>query len=63
MAITLKTKEELALMREAGRIVAITLARLAEAAKPGVTTADLGTFTYRHRRVPLFPLERDTQWP
>lgn len=31
-------------------------------ATPGVTTADLGTFTYRHRRVPLFPLERDTHW-
>ena len=28
-------------------------------ATPGVTTADLTTFTYRHRRVPLFPLERD----
>ena len=28
-------------------------------ATPGVTTADLTTFTYRHRRVPIFPLERD----
>jgi microcystin degradation protein MlrC len=28
-------------------------------ASPGVTTADLATFTYRSRRVPLFPLERD----
>jgi len=26
---------------------------------PGVTTADLTTFTYHHRRVPLYPLERD----
>ena len=32
-------------------------------ATPGVTTADLGTFTYRHRRVPLYPLEPDTRWP
>ena len=30
-------------------------------ATPGVTTADLMTFTYRHRRVPLFPLERDAR--
>lgn len=28
-------------------------------ATPGVTTADLTTFTYKHRRVPIFPLERD----
>lgn len=28
-------------------------------ATPGVTTADLTTFTYRHRRVPLYPLESD----
>ena len=27
-------------------------------ATPGVTTADLTTFTYRHRRAPLYPLER-----
>lgn len=26
-------------------------------ATPGVTTADLTTFTYHHRRVPLYPLE------
>lgn len=31
-------------------------------ATPGVTTADLSTFTYKHRRVPLFPLERNTHW-
>ena len=28
-------------------------------ATPGVTTADLSTFSYRHRRVPLYPLEMD----
>ncbi len=31
-------------------------------ATPGVTTADLTTFSYRHRRVPIFPLERDAVW-
>ena len=32
-------------------------------ASPGVTTADLSTFTYRNRRVPLYPLEPNTTWP
>ncbi len=32
-------------------------------ATPGVTTADLSTFSYHHRRVPLYPLEPDTRWP
>ncbi len=32
-------------------------------ASPGVTTADLSTFTYRNRRVPLYPLEPDAVWP
>jgi microcystin degradation protein MlrC len=32
-------------------------------ATPGVTTADLTTFTYRHRRVPIYPLEREATWP
>lgn len=31
-------------------------------ATPGVTTADLATFRYHHRRVPLYPLEPDTAW-
>lgn len=31
-------------------------------ATPGVTTADLTTFTYKHRRVPMYPLERDTTY-
>jgi microcystin degradation protein MlrC len=30
-------------------------------ASPGVTTADLSTFTYRHRRVPLYPLEPEAK--
>lgn len=32
-------------------------------ATPGVTSADLSTFTYRNRRVPLYPLEAATTWP
>jgi methionyl aminopeptidase len=39
--ITLKSAHELALMREAGRIVAEVLAAIREAVSPGVTTADL----------------------
>ncbi len=39
--ITLKSAHELALMREAGRIVAEVLAEIREAVAPGVTTADL----------------------
>ena len=31
-------------------------------ATPGVTTADLSTFIYKNRRVPLYPLELDTGW-
>jgi microcystin degradation protein MlrC len=30
---------------------------------PGVTSADLSTFTYRHRRRAIYPLEPDTRWP
>ncbi len=32
-------------------------------ATAGVTTADLTTFTYRHRRVPIYPLEHNVAWP
>jgi methionyl aminopeptidase len=39
--ITLKSEHELALMREAGRIVAEVLAEVQEAVAPGATTADL----------------------
>ncbi|MGI8586648.1 MAG: M24 family metallopeptidase, partial [Chloroflexia bacterium] len=37
-------------MREAGRIVAETLALLTEQAKPGVTTAQLDRIAYEHIR-------------
>jgi methionyl aminopeptidase len=36
-----KSSRELALMREAGRIVALTLARLEEQVRPGINTAEL----------------------
>lgn len=39
--VVLKTDEELALMRQAGRIVAAVLALLRERVKPGVTTLEL----------------------
>jgi methionyl aminopeptidase len=39
--IEIKSKNELALMREAGRIVAETLEAMRQAVKPGVTTAEL----------------------
>jgi len=39
--ITLKSANELALMREAGRIVAEVLSEIRETVAPGVTTADL----------------------
>ena len=32
-------------------------------ASPGVTSADLSTFIYRHRRRPMYPFEPDTRWP
>ena len=39
--VVLKTKNELVLMREAGRIVAVILAEMKEQIKPGVSTAQL----------------------
>lgn len=41
LGITIKTAEELDLMRHAGRIVASVLTMLAQAARPGVSTAEL----------------------
>lgn len=53
-----KSGRELALMREAGRIVAVTQASLQERIKPGVTTAELDALAYetvtRHGAVPSF---------
>ncbi len=39
--ITIKSKQELAYMREAGRIVALAFAELKKAIEPGVTTGEL----------------------
>src|SRR5271157_404227 len=41
MTIEIKTPEQIAVMREAGLVVACTLRVLAEAVRPGITTADL----------------------
>ena len=41
MTIEIKTPEQITVMREAGLVVARTLRVLAEAVRPGVTTADL----------------------
>lgn len=41
MAIVIKSAQELALMREAGRIVALTLEYLARQVRPGITTGEL----------------------
>jgi microcystin degradation protein MlrC len=29
---------------------------------PGLAAANLSRFTVHHRRVPMFPFERDTSW-
>lgn len=56
--ISIKTQEELALMREAGRIVAITLDHLTKMVKPGVSTADLNAAAEetirQHGAIPSF---------
>jgi methionyl aminopeptidase len=53
-----KSNRELALMREAGRIVALTHAVLRENVRPGVTTAKLDTLAYetatKHGAKPSF---------
>ncbi|MGC9333191.1 MAG: type I methionyl aminopeptidase [Anaerolineae bacterium] len=57
--ITLKSAHELALMREAGRIVAEVLAEVRRVAAPGITTADLEVVAERiivdkHGAIPSF---------
>jgi len=56
--IVLKSPREIALMREAGRVVAEALARVRELAVPGARTIDLDDAAdavfARHRAVPLF---------
>ena len=50
MAITLKSKAEIARMRSAGRIVAEVLALVEESLAPGISTADLDRIAERHIR-------------
>jgi len=45
--IVLKSAEEIAVMRRAGRVVAATLARVQEACVPGVTTGELDALAER----------------
>lgn len=47
MAVILKSLQEIAQMREAGRIVARTLAEVANKVKPGVTTGELDSIAYK----------------
>lgn len=58
MAIIIKSARELAYMRQAGRIVAETLAVLQERIKPGIITAELDALAYKvitkHNAVPSF---------
>ena len=56
--ITLKAPDEIAAMRQAGRIVALALTQTAKAAQPGVSTADLDRLAEQvirdHKAVPSF---------
>ncbi len=56
--IVIKSKNEIALMREAGLVVAETLNALRDKVKPGVSTADLDTVAYeiitKHKAIPAF---------
>lgn len=57
--ITIKSEQELALMREAGRIVAEVLARVRESVVPGMTTAQVEAIAGevivdRHKAIPSF---------
>lgn len=45
-----KTKAEIAIMRESGRIVGETLALVSAAVRPGITTAELDKIGYDHIR-------------
>ena len=58
MAIIIKTREEIALLREAGRINALALEAMRRAVHPGVTTAELDAIAEdvlrSHGAVPAF---------
>ena len=48
--VTIKSKHEIASMKEAGRIVAIVLEKIADSIKPGVTTAFLDSIASQEIR-------------
>jgi methionyl aminopeptidase len=50
MGVTIKTADELALMREAGRIVAGVLALMRQEGRAGITTAELDAMAEEHIR-------------
>jgi methionyl aminopeptidase len=58
MAIIIKTREEIAVMREAGRITAMALEAARHAVGPGVTTAELDAIAEgiirSHNAIPVF---------
>jgi methionyl aminopeptidase len=47
MGVVIKSAREIEIMRQAGRIVAETLAVLAESVRPGITTRELDELTFR----------------
>lgn len=58
MGIVIKTADELALMRKAGQIVALTLEALRKEVRPGISTAELDAIAHdlalRHGATPSF---------
>lgn len=70
MAVHIKSPEELAIMREAGRIVAVAHQAMREAIRPGVTTAELDklaeTVLRDHGATPAFlgyPKQNSPDYP
>jgi methionyl aminopeptidase len=74
MAIIIKTGEEIAVMREAGRITARALEAMGQAVRPGVTTAELDAIAAEvirsHGALPAFlhypnpdPRHREREYP
>ena len=51
MAITIKSEREIALMRQAGKIVAKVLVQLVETVRPGLKTKDLDVIAEREIRL------------
>lgn len=47
MGIVIKSEREIAIMRQAGRMTAVTLAVLVDAVRPGITTRELDDLAFR----------------